>query len=288
MQVLLLRNIQNKFVIKYILRKIRLLSNARKEPYFLFHKILGFYPDKIEYYQLAVRHKSVSIPTESGHNLSNERLEFLGDAVLNSVVTDILYRRYENEREGFLTNTRSKIVKRESLNQLAIQLGLNKLIKVTKYVNLHTNNNIYGNALEALMGAIYLDLGYKQCKKFVETRLLNSFEDLDKIVESEVNFKSKLIEWCQKNRMQPEFILIDEVLNKSNKHVFKTSLTIQGKTICEATGASKKESQQNASCIAYQAILSNSNFIAELSAEADEILLESDISVDEDSVENTN
>ena len=288
MQVLLLRNIQNKFVIKYILRKIRLLSNARKEPYFLFYKILGFYPDKIEYYQLAVRHKSVSIPTESGHNLSNERLEFLGDAVLNSVVTDILYRRYENKREGFLTNTRSKIVKRESLNQLAIQLGLNKLIKVTKYVNLHTNNNIYGNALEALMGAIYLDLGYKQCKKFVETRLLNSFEDLDKIVESEVNFKSKLIEWCQKNRMQPEFILIDEVMNKSNKHVFKTGLAIQGKTICEATGASNKESQQNASRIAYQSILSNPNFIAELSAEVDETFSESDISEDENLIENTN
>lgn len=288
MQVLLLRNIQNKFVIKYILRKIRLLSNARKEPYFLFYKILGFYPDKIEYYQLAVRHKSVSIPTESGHNLSNERLEFLGDAVLNSVVTDILYSRYENEREGFLTNTRSKIVKRESLNQLAIQLGLNKLIKVTKYVNLHTNNNIYGNALEALMGAIYLDLGYKQCKQFVEKRLLNSFEDLDKIVESEVNFKSKLIEWCQKNRMQPEFILIDEVMNKSNKHVFKTGLTIQGKAICEATGASKKESQQNASRIAYQTILSNPNFIAELSAEVDDILPESNLSVDENSVENIN
>lgn len=283
MQVLLLRNIQSKFVIKYLLRKIRLLSNARKEPYFLFYKILGFYPDKIEYYQLAVRHKSVSIPTESGHNLSNERLEFLGDAVLNSVVTDILYRRYENEREGFLTNTRSKIVKRESLNQLAIQLGLNKLIKVTKYVNLHTNNNIYGNALEALMGAIYLDLGYKQCKKFVEERLLNSFENLDKIVESEVNFKSKLIEWCQKNRVQPEFILVDEILNKSNKHVFKTSLTIHGKTICEATGASKKESQQNASQIAYQIILSTPDFVASLHAVVD-VLPDSSISIDQDTI----
>ena len=155
-------------MIKTILRKIRLLSNARKEPYFLFYKVLGFYPDKIAYYQLAVRHKSVSIPTDSGHNLSNERLEFLGDAVLNSVVTDILYRRYEDEREGFLTNTRSKIVKRDSLNKLAVEIGLDKLVIVTKYVNTHTNNNIYGNALEALMGAIYLDYGYKQCKRFVE------------------------------------------------------------------------------------------------------------------------
>jgi len=251
-------------VIKYILRKIRLISNARKEPYFLFYKILGFYPDKIAYYQLAVRHKSVSIPTETGHNLSNERLEFLGDAVLNSVVTDILYRRYEEEREGFLTNTRSKIVKRDSLNKLAVEIGLDKMVKVTKYVNTHTNNNIYGNALEALMGAIYLDYGYKQCKKFVEQRLFQSFINLDKVAENEVNFKSKLIEWCQKNRIQPEFILIEEVLSKSNKHLFKTRLTMQGKTICEASGASKKESQQNASRIADELIQSNKRFLSEV------------------------
>lgn len=254
-------------MIKNILLKIRLLSKARKEPYLLFYKVLGFYPDKIEYYQLAVRHKSVSVPTESGHNLSNERLEFLGDAVLNSVVTDILYRRYEDEREGFLTNTRSKIVKRDSLNQLAVEIGLDKLVKVTKYVNTHTNNNIYGNALEALLGAIYLDYGYKQCKKFVEQRLFKSFVNLDKVAENEVNFKSKLIEWCQKNRLETEFILISETLNRSNKHVFLSSLNIQGKTICEASGASKKESQQNASRIAYGEIQSNPNFLKNLKSD---------------------
>jgi len=258
-------------VIKNILRKIRLISNARKEPYFLFYKVLGFYPDKIEYYQLAVRHKSVSIPTEHGHNLSNERLEFLGDAVLNSVVTDILYRRYENQREGFLTNTRSKIVKRDSLNQLAVEIGLDKLVKVTKYVNTHTNNNIYGNALEALMGAIYLDYGYKKCKSFVEQRLIRSFGDLDKVAENEVNFKSKLIEWCQKNRVEPEFVLINEILSSSNKHIFETSLIISGKFICQATGASKKESQQNASRIAFQLMASKPDFLKELKSEPEVI-----------------
>lgn len=258
-------------MIKNILRKIRLISNARKEPYFLFYKVLGFYPDKIEYYQLAVRHKSVSIPTEHGHNLSNERLEFLGDAVLNSVVTDILYRRYENQREGFLTNTRSKIVKRDSLNQLAVEIGLDKLVKVTKYVNTHTNNNIYGNALEALMGAIYLDYGYKKCKSFVEQRLIRSFGDLDKVAENEVNFKSKLIEWCQKNRVEPEFVLINEILSSSNKHIFETSLIISGKFICQATGASKKESQQNASRIAFQLMASKPDFLKELKSEPEVI-----------------
>jgi len=259
-------------VIKNILRKIRLLSNARKEPYFLFYKVLGFYPDRIDYYHLAVRHKSVSIVTEDGHNLSNERLEFLGDAVLNSVVTDILYNRYTDQSEGFLTNTRSKIVKRDSLNQLAQEIGLDKLVKVTKYVNAHTNNNIYGNALEALMGAIYLDYGYKQCKKFVEKRLIRSFINLDEIVENEVNFKSKLIEWSQKYKLESEFILVDDTLSKSNKHIFKTRLVIQGKTICEASGASKKVSQQLVSKIANQQILSNPDFLNELTQETPEII----------------
>ncbi|MDD4991410.1 MAG: ribonuclease III [Paludibacter sp.] len=252
-------------MIKNILRKVRLLSKTRKEPYLLFHKVLGFYPDKIEYYQLAVRHKSVSILTENGNHLSNERLEFLGDAVLNSVVTDILYHRYENQREGFLTNTRSKIVKRDSLNQLAVEIGLDKLVKVTKYVNTHTNNNIYGNALEAIMGAIYLDYGYKKCKKFVEQRLIRTFVNLDKVAENEVNFKSKLIEWCQKNRLESEFVLVQETLSQANKHIFQSQLTIQGKTICEATGASKKESQQNASRIALELIQSNPEFLQEIS-----------------------
>ena len=251
-------------MIKNILRKIRLLSKTRKEPYLLFHKVLGFYPDKIEYYQLAVRHKSVSILTENGNHLSNERLEFLGDAVLNSVVTDILYHRYENQREGFLTNTRSKIVKRDSLNQLAVEIGLDKLVKVTKYVNAHTNNNIYGNALEAIMGAIYLDYGYKKCKLFVEKRLIRSFVNLDEVAENEVNFKSKLIEWCQKHRLEPEFVLLTETLSSANKHIFESRLTINGKAICDASGASKKESQQNASRAAFQIIQSTPGLIETL------------------------
>jgi len=252
-------------VIKNLIRKIRLISTARKEPYFLFYPVLGFYPDKIEYYQLAVRHKSVSIHTENGQSLSNERLEFLGDAVLNSVVTDILYRRFENQREGFLTNTRSKIVKRESLNQLAIEIGLDKLVVMTKYLNANTtNNNIYGNALEALMGAIYLDYGYKQCKQFVENRLLKNFMDLDKVTENEVNFKSKLIEWCQKIRFETEFVMVSDTLKSANKHEFLSQLLIQGVVICEATGNSKKDSQQNASKIAYLLIDRNDKFLKEL------------------------
>jgi len=239
-------------VLRNFFVRIRLFSKVRKEPYLLFYNVLGFYPDHLSYYQLAVRHRSVAITRQDGSTLSNERLEFLGDAVLNSVVTDILYHRYENQREGFLTNTRSKIVKRESLNQLAIEIGLDKLILSTKYVNAHTNNNIYGNAFEALIGAIYLDYGYKQCKNFVERRLFRTFIDLDKVAEDEANFKSKLIEWCQKYYVVPEFVLADDALDTTNKHIFTTQLFVNGVFVCEATGLSKKESHQKASRLAFQ------------------------------------
>ncbi|MDD3077587.1 MAG: ribonuclease III [Paludibacter sp.] len=244
-------------MIKYLIRNIRLFSNSRKEPYLLFHKVLGFYPGKIEYYQLAVRHRSVSIPTDNGLPLSNERLEFLGDAVLNSVVTDILYRRFETQREGFLTNTRSKIVKRESLNKLAFELGLDQLILSSKHVNTHTNNNIYGNALEALLGAIYLDYGYKKCKSFVENRLLKSFVDIDEIANGEVNFKSKIIEWSQKHRISIEFLLVEEQVIAGNKHKFATDLQVVDKIVCRGFGSSKKASQQDASRRALQIFREN-------------------------------
>jgi ribonuclease III len=243
----------------HILKRLRLISNARKEPYLLFKKLLGFYPDNIEYYHLALRHKSASITTHDGKLLSNERLEFLGDAVLSSVITDILYHRFQDSQEGFLTNTRSKIVKRDSLNQLAIQLGLDKFVKVSKFINSHANSNIYGNALEAMMGAIYLDLGYRKCKQFVEQKLLIHI-DIDELSLQEVNYKSKLIEWCQKSKLTPEFSLIQENVAKPNKHRFTTQLSIAGKIISTSEGPSKKESQQNASRIAYHYIEANPSF----------------------------
>lgn len=248
---------------RIIARKIRLLSHAKKEPYLLFHNILGFYPDNISYYQLAIRHKSVPLLTEDGKDVCNERLEFLGDAILNSVITDILYKRFRNEREGFLTNLRSRIVSRESLNRIAIEIGLDKIIIASKYVNQHANNNIYGNALEALFGAIYLDLGYKSCKAFVEERLFRYFLDWNEIIEKEINFKSKVFEWCHKHHLEPEFVLLEETVVR-NKHIFHTCLKIQDHIIGEATGNSKKESQQKASEIAYKKICNNSNFLEEL------------------------
>lgn len=251
-------------MIKSIILKLRLFPKSRREPYLLFEKVLGFYPYKLEYYQLAMLHRSASIPTSDGIMLSNERLEFLGDAVLNSVVTDILYRRFENQREGFLTNTRSKIVKRESLNKLALEIGLDKLMQAGKNVRQTNSTNMPGNALEALLGAIYLDYGYKKCKYFVENRLLKSFIDIDKVASNEVNFKSKLIEWCQKNRLNIEFELLGEEVSSANNHLFHTQVTINNRVICDATGRNKKESHQQASFKALDILEDNPEIVQEL------------------------
>jgi ribonuclease-3 len=247
-------------VLKHILNKIRLISNARKEPYLLFYQLLGFYPANVDIYLLALRHKSASITTTDGQKMSNERLEFLGDAVLSSVITDILYHHFSDSTEGFLTDTRSKIINRESLNQIAIQLGLNNHIQARKQSNFKANSNIYGNALEAIMGAIYLDLGYRQCKKFVEKKLL-CYIDLEELSIQELNYKSKLIEWCQKNKYTIDFDLIDEVKAKANQHTFTTQLSINGKVIASSQGDSKKESHQNVARMAYHQLESNPNFI---------------------------
>jgi ribonuclease-3 len=224
----------------------------RKESYLQLYRILGFYPDKIAYYQLALRHRSSTPHTAKGHRLSNERLEFLGDAVLNSVVTDILFNHYIHQQEGFLTNTRSKVVSRDFLNNLAVEMGLDKLVVTSNTLNNSQHQNIYGNAFEALMGAIYLDYGYKQCKRFVQKRVFSRLVNLDRLATNEQNFKSRIIELCQKHRLSYEFELVEDRLESPNRHLFTTRLVIDGKVIAEATGRSKKSSQQKAARLAHE------------------------------------
>ena len=195
----------------------------------LFYNLLGFYPDDIRYYQLALHHKSVPIHTQDGRNLCNERLEFLGDAILNS----------------------------------AKEIGLDKAIIASRYVNLHANSNIYGNALEALFGAIYLDQGYRKCKTFVEERLFSHILDWNDILQKEINYKSRVLEWCHKRHIEPEFDLLNETVQR-NKHTFHTCLKIQGHIISQATGGSKKESQQKAAEIAYKKMCADPHFLEKI------------------------
>ena len=150
--------------------KIRLLFCKDRESYLCFYRILGFYPRNIHLYEQALLHKSTSIRSEKGRPLNNERLEFLGDAILDAIVGDIVYKHFEGKREGFLTNTRSKIVQRETLNKLAVQIGLDKLIKYSTRSSSH-NSYMYGNAFEAFIGAIYLTKDMNVANAFLKREL---------------------------------------------------------------------------------------------------------------------
>ena len=239
--------------------KIRLLFRKDRESYFCFYRILGFFPRDIRFYQQALLHKSTSVRSEKGRPLNNERLEFLGDAILDAIVGDIVYKHFEGRREGFLTNTRSKIVQRETLNKLAVEIGLDKLVKYSTRSSSH-NSYMNGNAFEAFIGAIYLDQGYERCKQFMEKKILKNYIDLDKMSRKEVNFKSKLIEWSQKNKMEVSFVLIEQFLDRDYNPMFHTEVRIESLSAGTGTGYSKKESQQNAAQMALKKIKNDEAF----------------------------
>ena len=226
-----------------LLDKIKYLFRKDKALYSSLYRILGFYPHNIEIYRTAFSHRSLARRNEKGKPLNNERLEFLGDAILEAVVSDILFRRYENKREGFLTSTRSKLVSRGTLNRLASELGIDKLIKSSARLNT-PNNNLGGNAFEALCGAIYLDRGYGFCKCFVERLIKSKMLDVEGLASKEVNFKSSLLEWSQKNRIKIEFTPNNTEKPGSNSPVFYSTVVLEGVLAGEGKGFSKKESQQ--------------------------------------------
>ncbi|WP_455671469.1 ribonuclease III [Phocaeicola sp.] len=245
--------------------RIRLLFRKDRESYLRFYKMLGFYPKDISIYEQALLHKSSSVKSDKGRLLNNERLEFLGDAILDAVVADIVYKKFEGKREGFLTNTRSKIVQRETLNRVAVEIGLDKLIKFTTRQSSH-NSYMCGNAFEALVGAIYLDRGYRACKYFMEYRIIGPYLDLEKISRKEVNFKSKLIEWSQKNRFEVAFELITQSQDKYCSPTFESEVLIEGVPAGRGTGYSKKESQQMAAHEALRKIKNKAAFVESIFA----------------------
>ena len=235
------------------------MFHKERESYFCFYRILGFFPRNLKVYQQALLHKSTSLRSEEGRPLNNERLEFLGDAILDAIVGDIVFRHFEGKREGFLTNTRSKIVQRETLNKLAVEIGLDKLVKYAARSSSH-NSYMYGNAFEAFIGAIYLDQGYDRCKQFMEKKIFKHYIDLEKMSRKEVNFKSKLIEWSQKHKVEVSFELIEQFIDHENNPMFQTEVQIEGLPAGTGTGYSKKESQQNAAQMALKKIKSDDAF----------------------------
>ena len=248
-----------------LIEGIRLLFRKEKGSYLCFYRMLGFWPRDIRFYEQALLHKSLSVKSEQGGLLNNERLEFLGDAILDAVVADIVYQNFGGKREGFLTNTRSKIVSRESLNHVADQIGLSKLIKYSIRNSAH-NSNVGGNAFEALIGAIYLDRGYAYCKYFMEHRIIGQYIDLKKVSRKEVNFKSKLIEWSQKNKIILRYELINQSLDEFNSPIFETEVFLEGISVAKGKGYSKKESQQNAAHESMNKLKKDSSFVESLFA----------------------
>ena len=229
-----------------IIDRIKLPFRKEKELFSSLYAILGFYPHDIAYYKQALMHKSVHRRNAKGKPLNNERLEFLGDAILDAVVGDVVYQHYEGKREGFLTNTRSKLVSRETLGKLATEMGLGNLLLSAGHSTSH-NSYVEGNALEALVGAVYLDRGYDACMWFWKNRVLSKYINIDKVAFKEVNFKSKLLEWSQKNRVRLEYRMLKQKKDNNGSPVFSFQVVLEGVEGESGTGFSKKEAQQLAS-----------------------------------------
>ena len=258
-----------------LIDRMKLPFRKEKELFSALYDILGFYPHDISLYKQALLHKSVGRRNEKGRPVNNERLEFLGDAILDAVVGHIVFRHFEGKREGFLTNTRSKLVSRQTLGKLSQEMGIDRLITSAGHSTSH-NSYMNGNAFEALVGAIYLDRGYDACMQFMERRILAQLINIDKVAYKEVNFKSKLLEWSQKNRVKMEFRDVKQAKDGSTgSPVFTTQVFLEGLEGCTGTGYSKKESQQQASKETLQRLRREPQFIdAIFAAKADRTKME--------------
>jgi ribonuclease-3 len=201
----------------------------------------GYKPKDVSYFVQAITHKSLRYQTE---DLSNERLEFLGDAVLDAVIAEYLFRRFPNEDEGYLTKIKSKVVSRKTLSDIGEQMELRLIIRYNRQrsINLAT---IEGNAFEALMGAIYLDGGYDAVKKSIENHIFRKYVDLNRVLEEEIDFKSKLFIWTQKKRLKLEFVVLNEE-NLGNTWSYAIGVVINETSYGRGVGSSKKIAEQAA------------------------------------------
>lgn len=196
--------------------------------------------------------------------MNNERLEYLGDAILGAAIADFLYNRFPNQDEGYLTQMRSKLVNRTFLTQLTYQIGLNHYI-LSNTTSTLESSHIYGDTLEALIGAIYLDKGYQDTKNFITRKLLNNYVNLVEVQNTNTNYKSQLIEWSQKNKRAVSFDTVDESKNDGKQPWFVASIEVDTQLWGKGNGTSKKEAQQNASKVAMDKI--NKSFPQSTSSE---------------------
>ena len=205
--------------------------------------LIGLQPKNLALYRLALTHRSAAAELESGAKLSNERLEYLGDAILDAAIANMLFKKFPLEEEGFLTQARSKIVSRKNLNSLSLKLGLPDLVEKNLTGNRMTS--IPGDALEALVGAIFLDLGYGTTERYIINDLVGIHLNLDAILAAEDNFNSQLIEWCQKEKVPFEFEVVEEA-DKPARTRFTVRVLVNGTSAGKGLGRSKKSAEQEA------------------------------------------
>lgn len=242
---------KSDFVFNRLFYRIKLFSSPRKEFYLFIKELTGCYPTKFALYDIAFTHRSATKFDSHGKLVNNERLEYLGDAILGAVIADFLYNRFPQADEGFLTKMRSKLVNRDILTSLTNEMGL------SGYIDSNTNNSaekshIFGDTLEALIGAVYMDKGYFAAKYFITKRILSRYVDLRELELLDLNFKSKLIEWSQKNKFDVKFDTVEEYPESNKQPRFVSIVEVNHKEVSRGSGSSKKEAQQNAARIALE------------------------------------
>lgn len=203
--------------------------------------LLDFTPGNISLYTIALSHRSVRESLED----NNERMEFLGDAILSAIVADFLFKKYPRKGEGFLTEMRSKMVNRQQLNDIAVKMGLKKIAKFNKIDGALKNSQIFGNTLEALVGAIYLDKGYIKTRRWVLKTIIAPYLFMDELELQDINIKNKLIGWANKQNKPIEFEIVEELHEKGRK-LFVVAVMVAGESLGSGRGFSKKDASQMA------------------------------------------
>ena len=242
-----------------LIRKIFSPRSKPKEGDFSFfiQDIIGFKPKNLEFYETAFTHRSLGLCDSDGNGQNYERLEFVGDAMLSSVIAAYLFEKVPHGDEGYLTKMRSKIVSREHLNELGKDLNLIEYVE-SRIPKSHFGENIHGNVFEALVGAIYLDRGYKYCEKFINQKVIAPYVDIEQLEGKVISYKSLVIEWCQKKKKTFNYNVYEDTGNDSLKH-FAVKLSIGGDVIAKARATSKKKAEERASKRAYFALQDKMN-----------------------------
>lgn len=233
-------------MIRHFLHPIKFFVAKDKKFYWLLCNRLNIIPGKLKLYEIAFLHRSASVVFSDGSVVNNERLEYLGDAILDAVIADYLFMKFPRKKEGFLTQMRSKIVKRSNLDLLARKVGVDELIVSNTQRN-YQKKHIYGDAFEALIGAVYLDKGYVKTRKYIINNVIRHYVDLDQLINTEVDYKSRIIEWGQKNKYSLVFETKEEYLEMAQSPIFIANIKVGETTLGSGQGKSKKEAEQNAS-----------------------------------------